>query len=72
MTDASESPATSLHWLQHCGSWFAFAEPAAFMQHKDGGYFASIATGEHVQSVASNGYRNPESGLAPWAGGRQK
>lgn len=57
----------NLHWLQHCGSWFGFSEPARFQPHPEGGYFASVATGEQIASVVQNGFMNPERGLAPWA-----
>lgn len=63
---------SGLFWLQHCGNWFGFAEPVQFTQHKDGGFFASVATGEQVFSSVRNGYRNPERGIAPWAARPEK
>lgn len=60
---------TAIHWLQHCNSWFGFTEPAKFVQHRDGGFFASVATDEQIHSVIQNGLRAPSKGLAPWATG---
>lgn len=67
MPITKEQSMESLYWLQHCGSWFGFAEPARFAQHKDGGYFASASTGEPIHARVCNGYHNPGSGIAPWA-----
>jgi len=63
----SNTPPRELYWLQHNGSWFGFDEPAHFVPHKDGGYFASIASGEQIPTRIANGYRNPDAGIAPWA-----
>jgi len=56
-----------VHWLCHCGSWFGFNEPACFVPHKDGGYFASIADGYPLQSRIQNGTNDPRRGLSAWA-----
>ena len=56
-----------IHWIQHCGSWFGFTEPARYVPGNDGGNFVSVATGAPLHSIAQNGMRNPERGLTPWA-----
>lgn len=56
-----------LFWLLRFESWFAFDEPAKFVEHRDGGFFVSQASGEQIYSVLQNGCISPERGIAPWA-----
>lgn len=48
-----------VHWLTRLNSWFGFAEPAQFVEHKDGGYFASVATGEQIHALVYQGTAAP-------------
>jgi len=52
-----------IYWLQHCLCWFGFNEPAKFVLHKEGGYFASVATGVEIPSLMQNGLRSPLKGV---------
>ncbi len=47
-----------MHWICRFGSWFGFTEPARFVDHPDGGYFAN-ADGALIHAAAYNGYRDP-------------
>lgn len=46
-------------WRRHHKSWFGFTVPAKFVEHADGGFFASRTIGDHLFSVARNGFTEP-------------
>jgi hypothetical protein len=50
----------SIYWLQHCNCWFGFAEPARFISHPDGGYFAKHHSTEQIFSIIQNGLKRPK------------
>lgn len=47
-------------WLMHCNCYFGFDAPAKFVEHKDGGFFVSQDTGEHVTATIYQGLRRPK------------
>ncbi len=50
-------------YLKHMNSIFEFSEPARFkedLSYFDGGFFVSLATGDHIHSNGSVGLYSPE------------
>jgi hypothetical protein len=60
-----EKVVKGVHYLNHCGSWFGFPVPVEFVEHGDGGYFASKDTGAVTRSVEQRGFSEPHAHQPP-------
>lgn len=56
-------------WLRHMKCWFAFREPAMFINDRpeEGGRFVSVAMGNEISSIAQNGFSEPREDNDPVA-----